>query len=112
MHPIRRIMSEQRRLSFFNMTRPFACLCLGVIFAAACVLPAFTAAGYRVTAEVKLVRTDNNQPVKDMSKSVVWLVPVDRGFAPATSSDPHARMLQKDKRFDPDLLVIPIGTYV
>lgn len=113
MRPIRLTMSEQRRRSFSEpMSRPFVCLCIGLVFVAASVLPSASANGFTVSAELKLVRSDNKQPVKDLSKIVIWLVPADGSFTPATSDDPHSRMMQKDKRFEPDLLVVPVGTYV
>jgi plastocyanin len=76
------------------------------------VTAAYSAESFTLTAEIKLVRSDNNQPLKDSGRSVVWLVPVGERFKPATTADPHPRMLQKDKRFDPDLLIVPVGTYV
>jgi plastocyanin len=106
-------MSVQRQHFFSKTMRSqFACLFLVVVFAAACVLPGSSADRYTVTAEVKLVRSDNKQPVKDLSKSVIWLVPADGSFTPATNENQHSRMMQKDKHFDPDILVIPVGTYV
>jgi plastocyanin len=113
MNPTLLVILERRRLFFSKlMSRPLASLCLGVVLAALCVVPGSSADGYTVTAEVKLVRSDNKQSLKDASKSVMWLVPADERFTLATNEDPHARMAQKDKRFHPDILVIPVGTYV
>lgn len=68
--------------------------------------------GYSVTADVKLVPAGHHPPPKDMSGSVVWLVSADQPFTPATVSDKHFRMTQKDKRFEPNLLVVPVGSLV
>ena len=113
MSPTQLAISEQRRRSFSSpMSRPIVCLCVGLVFTVASVLPGASANGFTVSAEVKLVSSDNKQPVKDLSKSVIWLVPAESSFSPATNEDTHSRMAQKGKRFEPDLLVIPVGTYV
>jgi len=41
---------------------------------------------------------------------VVWLTPV--GSAPPPAPVIHARLVQKNKRFEPHLLVVPVGTLV
>lgn len=94
------------------MSRPFVSLCVGLVFVALSELPCACADGFTVSAEVKLVSSDDKQSVRDLSKSVIWLVSAEGNFPLATNSDPHSRMVQKDKRFDPELLVIPVGTYV
>ncbi|HEY6019019.1 MAG TPA: hypothetical protein VIY48_03735 [Candidatus Paceibacterota bacterium] len=50
--------------------------------------------------------------MKDRTNTVVWLVPTETRFENATDSDTHFRMEQKDKHFVPDLLVVPVGSYV
>ena len=86
--PIRLTMSVQRQHSFSKTMRSqFACLSLVVAFAVACVLPGSSADGYTVTADVKLVRSDNKQPVKELSKSVIWLVPADGEFHPCNQRE-------------------------
>ncbi len=67
---------------------------------------------YSLSTEINLVRSDTRQPIKDRSNTVVWLVPLDTQFENATKDDPHFRMEQKDKHFVPDLLVVPVGSYV
>lgn len=84
---------------------------LGTVLLSLC-SAAIAATGVGVTADVRLVRTDNKQLLKDSSNTVVWLVPLDATFVSATGDDPHFRMSQKDKRFVPDLLVVPVGSYV
>lgn len=73
---------------------------------------AAAAEGYSVAVEVKLLRSDNQQPLKDLSKSVVWLVPTRGDFRIRTKDDPHFRMVQKGKKFEPDLLIVPAGSFV
>jgi plastocyanin len=68
--------------------------------------------GYSVTADIKLVPTGHHPPPKEMTGTVVWLVSLDHSFTRATSSDKHFRMAQKNKRFEPDLLVVPVGSLV
>jgi len=68
--------------------------------------------GYSVTADIKLVPTDHHPPPKEMTGTVVWLVSLNHSFTRATASDKHFRMAQKNKRFEPDLLVVPIGSLV
>ena len=49
-------------------------------------------------------------PAKDESNVVVWLVPKD---APAPPAPPKQyRLVQQDKRFEPHLLIVPIGAGV
>lgn len=69
-------------------------------------------AGYVVNAEVKLVSTGRRTAPKEMTGTVIWLVSADKVFTPATASDKHFRMEQKNKRFEPNLLVVPIGSMV
>lgn len=109
---IRQTMSVRRRRSFSDMRGHLIRLLLSAVVCLSVSAPLPAAESFAVTAEVKLVRTDNRQPLKDLGRSVIWLVPANGSFSPATSGDPHSRMLQKDKRFAPDLLVIPVGTYV
>jgi len=111
MLPIQQITLARRLLSFSDMRR-LAQICLLLTLGTVGGSPAYSAEDFTLTAEVKLVRSDTKQPLKDYSRSVLWLVPAEDRFKPATSADPHARMLQKDKRFEPDLLIIPVGTYV
>lgn len=83
-----------------------------LLIVSVCAIAATATAGHVVTAEVRLVRSDNKQPLKDLGHTVAWLVPSNRHFILATSADPHFRMMQKDKKFEPDLLVVPTGSYV
>ncbi len=77
-------------------------------------LAATTAAqgSYSLSMDVKLVPTGHHSPPKDLGGTVVWLVSVDHPFTLATANDRHFRMAQKDKRFHPNLLVVPVGSMV
>jgi plastocyanin len=60
-----------------------------------------------VTGEVLLVRNGVNVP--DHSGAVVWLEPLD---SKAVVKPGNFKMVQKDKRFDPHVLVVPLGSTV
>jgi plastocyanin len=65
-----------------------------------------------VSGEVAVVPSQPGRPV-DASQVVVWLVPVDAIHrAQATAGKTHYRLLQKNKHFEPNLLVVPVGTVV
>jgi plastocyanin len=66
-----------------------------------------------VTGQVVLRQSNSKSPLRDASKVVVWLVPAD-GARPVSLSNPNTpyRIVQHDKRFEPDLLVVPVGTQV
>ncbi len=55
--------------------------------------------------------TENGKAVKDRSGAVVWLVPIGRSVALAQATHVY-RLQQKDKHFDPHLLVVPQGAQV
>lgn len=69
-------------------------------------------AGYDVEGQVALLLSNGERQTKDASKVAEWLVPKDAseplGAAPAKAY----RMVQLDKRFDPDMLVVPVGSVV
>lgn len=50
---------------------------------------------------------------KDASRVVVWLVPLE-AVQPVrvTTQRPHYRLVQRNKRFEPGLLVVPVGSVV
>jgi plastocyanin len=65
-----------------------------------------------VNGEIELSQTGSGQ-VLDASQVVVWLVPtgaVQR--VSATTQKPHYRLVQHNKRFEPSLLVVPVGSVV
>lgn len=72
---------------------------------------------FTVTGQV-VVRTENAKPKEKQPRGdvVVWLTPLDDrpNLRPVAKPDPAQapRLVQKDKRFAPHLLVIPAGTAV
>lgn len=69
-----------------------------------------------VTAQVQVVREGAARSQKNKSNAVLWLTSLDKAptLRPASSSANPARprLTQKDKKFDPHILVIPMGTAV
>lgn len=79
------------------------CLLLGSTLAAAQV---------NVAANVSLV-TDKKVKVRDSSNAVVWLTPAgDAAGATAWHLPSPPKLVQKNKAFEPHILVIPVGTSV
>jgi plastocyanin len=68
-----------------------------------------------VTGQVQLVGGRSEQSKKNKSNVVVWLNPIEesamRPVSESQSSRPP-RLVQKDKRFDPHILVVPVGSAV
>jgi len=83
---------------------------------AACAIAAVVAAlsGHAATVEGSIVLTDSQDPgvvkKKDYSGVVVWLEGADGKPIPATPRT--VTMRQRNKRFDPHTLAIPVGTVV
>jgi plastocyanin len=68
-----------------------------------------------VTAEIKLIAGHSRLPVKDASGVVMWLVAAQstgETSARRLQAKQHYRMLQHDKTFEPNLLVVPLGSIV
>jgi len=68
-----------------------------------------------VTADVALVRSGKKSKASGAPNIVLWLTPVGSAAlsglpAPATSNRP--RLVQKNKSFDPHVLVVPVGAVV
>jgi plastocyanin len=88
----------------------------GVGLVAACVAGAMGLAGasesLEVSGDVTLVQSKANL-AHDASQVVVWLVPMDV-IQPirATVQTTRYRLLQRNKRFEPRLLVVPVGSLV
>jgi plastocyanin len=65
-----------------------------------------------VSGEVSLVQGKSGR-VGEASQVVVWLVPLDAAQKiHATTDRAHYRLVQRNKRFEPSLLVIPVGSVV
>src|ERR1700683_1686726 len=96
---------ERRRSATFAPL----CACVFVsIFAMA------FASAQNVELKGKVQLTRNGHHVSDASKVVVWLTPLGATPAPAPPQQtaPIPQMAQKDKSFQPSLLVIPAGSQV
>lgn len=68
-----------------------------------------------VTAQVQVVREGAARNQKNKSDVVLWLTALDKplNLRPASSANPlRPHLTQKDKKFDPHILVIPMGTAV
>ena len=65
----------------------------------------------QVTVSVKLVDENNQRPEADQSGAAVWLVPLE-GQSRKDTDPPHYRMTQRDKHFEPRLLIVPLGSAV
>ena len=80
-------------------------------------LPAAATQGVTLTARIVLVnRAAPRKPV-DNSNAVVWLTPVGSATSHAAGIEgdpvhPRLRLLQQHKRFQPHVLVIPVGSTV
>jgi plastocyanin len=66
---------------------------------------------YAVIGDVKLSLASSNKPLKDASRVVVWLSRHDQ-VRSAQSAPQKYRMVQRNKMFEPSLLVVPIGSVV
>jgi plastocyanin len=65
-----------------------------------------------ITGEVNLVQGKSGHS-GDASQVVVWLAPIDTIQKVRTTTEkPRYRLLQHNKRFEPSLLVIPVGSVV
>jgi plastocyanin len=66
-----------------------------------------------VKGEVRLIQVDSGGTVMDSSRVVVWLVPLDT-VRPIrfNAARPNYRIVQHNKTFKPNLLVVPIGSVV
>ena len=69
--------------------------------------------GVTVSGSAGLIAAAPEAAVKDASKIVVWLSPIDAVRpARATTGVPRYRLVQHHKRFEPGLLVVPVGSVV
>ena len=66
----------------------------------------------QVAGEVKLSLAGSNESLKDASKVVVWLTPSSEPGPAQTPTPGKYRMVQRNKMFEPSLLVVPVGSLV
>jgi plastocyanin len=75
-------------------------------------LPCFLASAQALELKGKVQLTRSGHRVKDASKLVVWLTPLGNtpaAAAPLQQTSQIPQLVQKDKSFQPSLLVIPAG---
>src|SRR6266851_2999948 len=65
-----------------------------------------------LSGEVALVQAAAGASTKDASQVVVWLVPLNVVQQIRATARPHYRLVQRNKRFEPGLLVVPVGSVV
>lgn len=68
------------------------------------------AAGFAVNIDTKLILVGSGAPITDASQVVYWLTPSDP--TPPTPPARHFRIVQQDKKFNPNFLVVPQGSTV
>jgi plastocyanin len=68
--------------------------------------------GSEVKGEVTLVQGVAGVSTSDASRVVVWLTPLTVVQPVRATEKPHYRLLQYKKRFEPGLLVVPVGSVV
>jgi plastocyanin len=94
------------------MLRFFHCRQIHRLAPCALLLPLVFASAQNVELKGKVQLTRSGHRIKDASKLVVWLTPVGSTPAPAIPQQPLSqipKLVQKDKSFQPSLLVIPAG---
>lgn len=91
----------------------------GLLLFATAVLPALwllrtpaAETGYNVEGQIALLMSNGEKQTKDASKVAEWLVPEDATASSAGAPAKVYRMVQQDKQFDPDMLVVPVGSVV
>jgi len=65
-----------------------------------------------VTGVVSIVRVRGGASKLDNSNAVLWLKPAGSANRWTPSPRPHYKILQQHKRFDPHVLVVPVGTVI
>ncbi len=68
-----------------------------------------------VKGRVSLVSAVSGRPSGDNSQAVVWLAPLDDppvAWKTVSPSGAHFRLVQRNKRFTPHILVVPVGAVV
>ena len=69
---------------------------------------------FTVNGAASLIAAGSRSPAQDASRIVIWLTPIDLVQPVSTAATPraHYRLLQRNKRFDPGVLVVPVGSVV
>ena len=100
------------------MRRPQFAFAFGIlVLAAAAAIAqenvASNVAAVTVTGEVTVVTAGGGHAERDASKVVVWLIPTN-SVRPVNLAQEqrHYRLVQHHKHFDPEFLVVPVGSVV
>ena len=86
-----------------------------IIGALICGCARFAGAQQTVTGQVNIVRqtgAKSGQSPDGNSYVAVWLVPLDASVVPITTTKPVAQIAQRNKMFDPHMLVVQAGSTV
>jgi len=83
-----------------------------VLLAGVVTLSASAQQTYTISVDARLVRPGTAEALKDSSQAAVWLVPLGHVARELAAKDKHYRMLQRNKHFEPAMLVIPVGGIV
>jgi plastocyanin len=69
---------------------------------------------FTVNGDASLITAGSRSKAKDASRIVVWLTPIETVQPVSTTAmaRAHYRLVQRNKRFDPGLLVVPVGSVV
>jgi plastocyanin len=99
-------------MRIFRLT--FAMMAISVVVGAAAKSTGGATDGQaRVSGDAVVTGLGNGAIEKDASRVVVWLVPLDTvQRVGVTTAPPHYRLVQRNKRFEPGLLVVPVGSVV
>src|SRR3954470_12652984 len=74
-------------------------------------MPAHTSDGVTVSGSAAVI--GKGKPAEDNSGAVIWLEPADGALRPHVEPlRTRPRMVQRDKQFEPHLLVVPVGSAV
>jgi plastocyanin len=76
--------------------------------------PDVSGSTFTVSGEASLIAGGSRSTVKDASAIVIWLTPIDtlQTVNTTTTGRAHYRLQQRNKRFEPSLLVVPVGSVV
>ncbi|MCU1241767.1 MAG: hypothetical protein JWO71_2493 [Candidatus Acidoferrum typicum] len=68
---------------------------------------------FTVNGEATLIAAGSRSTAKDAPRIVAWLTPIDAVQPVSTpTARAHYRLQQRNKRFEPGLLVVPVGSVV
>jgi plastocyanin len=67
-----------------------------------------------LAGEIALISSDTGKPLEDASRAVVWLSPLEHTqlVRETAEKQQNFRVVQHNKKFEPSLLVVPVGSTV